>query len=339
MKNPITIQELEALLEDSNTQAEALNNYFEYLPTGPFTGEYRLKSHVQVIEAGAAGTEGVTEGAPLINIVEKLLNKANSLARRDRDRLFDQRRGEADRIVIVTEGDSWFQYPRLKRLGITISKEVKDVVDYLIEDSRYAVKSLGGAGDVIRNIFHLSEYIEAIEEHQPQAFILSGGGNDFFEVFPSMVRKGSADDIQSFLKTTWLTEIKVIKTYYEGILEVLTKNFPSLQVVLHGYDYIMPRTDGKWIGKPMITTGGLKLDKDRKALIRTIMDRFNQSLEDLSAPYENVHFINLRGTVPQDERFWHDEIHPNDHGFRLVADKFITKLDEILVPASPRPTA
>ncbi|THH37894.1 SGNH/GDSL hydrolase family protein [Neolewinella litorea] len=330
MKNPITIQELEALLENEDTRAQALNYYFEYLPTGPFSGEYRLKSHIQVVKSEGAVTRGQLEGAPLINIVEKLIGKANSLAQRDRDRLFEQRRGDADRVIIVTEGDSWFQYPRLKQLGLTISKEVKDVVDYLIEDPRFAVKSLGGAGDVLRNMYHMGEYLDAIDKYEPKAFVLSGGGNDFFEMFPSMVRKGSADDIASFLKTTWLTEIKVIRTYYEGMLEILTREYPELPILLHGYDYIMPRPDGKWIGRPMIESGGLSLDKDRKALIRSIMDRFNQSISDLSEDYENVHYLNLRGTVPQDPQFWHDEIHPNDHGFRLVADKFLTKLNELI---------
>ena len=55
----------------------------------------------------------------------------------------------------------------------------------------------------------------------------------------------------------------------------------------------------------------------------------NQTLLDLSLLYENVHFIDLRNTVPQDASFWHDEIHPNDEGFKLVADKFIATLKSI----------
>ena len=55
----------------------------------------------------------------------------------------------------------------------------------------------------------------------------------------------------------------------------------------------------------------------------------NQTLLDLSLLYENVHFIDLRNTVPQNASFWHDEIHPNDEGFKLVADKFIATLKSI----------
>ncbi|PPK88455.1 GDSL-like lipase/acylhydrolase family protein [Neolewinella xylanilytica] len=334
MKNPITIDELQRLLEDEATRAEALADYFEYLPTGPFTGEYRLRNEIKVVKHEPVDAESSSEAESLINIRDFLITKANGLARGVRDKLFEERKQDGERIVIVTEGDSWFQYPRFKPAGIPLSKEVKDVIDYLIEDERFAVKSLGGAGDVIRNMFHMSEYLDAIEQYTPKAFVLSGGGNDFFEVFPRMVRKGSIDDIETFLKTTWLTEIEVIRTYYKGILQILTTEFPELDIFVHGYDYIMPRPDGKWIGRPMIETGGLTRDEDRKGLIKFIMDKFNRSIEELSEQYEKVHFINIRGTVPQDPQFWHDEIHPNDYGFRLVADKFIAQLEEVLIRAN-----
>lgn len=329
MKNPITIEDLKALLNDENKVAETMEFYFEYVPTGPFTGEYQLKSHIQIVKNYNFQTTGVVESAPLFNIKEKLLNDANNIARKQRDKLFLKRKTDRNRRILVTEGDSWFQYPRYKKLGITLSKEVKDVIDYIIEEPGYNVKSLDAAGDVIRNMFHLSEYIDAIRQYKPQAFILSGGGNDFFEVFPNMVTQGNSDSIDTYLKISWSTEIKVIETYYKGLLEILTKEFPDLPIILHGYDYIMPRPDGKWIGKPMIDRGKLNLDKDRKTLIKLIMDKFNQMILDLSNEYNNVYFIDLRNTVPQDDSFWHDEIHPNDHGFKLVADKFISKLKSL----------
>ena len=67
----------------------------------------------------------------------------------------------------------------------------------------------------------------------------------------------------------------------------------------------------------------------RKTLIKLIMDEFNRTIFELSKQYNNVYFIDLRNTVPQDKKFWHDEIHLNDRGFKLVADKFISKLKSI----------
>lgn len=329
MKNPVTIDELQSLLSDENKVAETLDFYFEYVPAGPFTGEYQLKSHIKVVKNYNFQTTGVIESAPLFNIKEKLLDDANNIARKKRDKLFSERLSDTNRKILVSEGDSWFQYPRYKKLGVTLSKEVKDVIDYIIDEDDYNVKSLDTAGDVIRNMYHLGEYLDAIRKHKPEAFILSGGGNDFFEVFPNMLVKGNTDEIDTFLKNSWSTEIKVIETYYKGFLDILTAEFPGLPVILHGYDYIMPQPNGKWIGKPMIDKGNLTLDKDRKKLIKFVMDKFNQMLIDLSVNYNNVHFIDLRNTVPQDPDFWHDEIHPNDDGFKLVSAKFISKLKSL----------
>ena len=329
MKNPITVNELQALLNNENTVAEALEFYYEYVPTSPFTGEYQLKSHIQIIEDDDFADSAIRNYTPLFIIREKLLEDANNIAKKQRDKLFQQRKSDKNRKILVTEGDSWFQYPKYKKLGIELSKEVKDVIDYIIDEPGYNVKSLDAAGNVIRNMFHLSEYLDTISELKPDAFILSGGGNDFFEIFPDMLKNGTPDSIDTYLKISWKTEIKVIETYYKGFLDILTKEFPDLPIILHGYDYIMPRTDGKWIGKPMIERGKLKLDKDRKTLIKLIMDEFNHTIFELSEKYNNVYFIDLRNTVPQDKKFWHDEIHPNDDGFKLVADKFISKLKSL----------
>lgn len=329
MKNPITEKELQALLNNENTVAEALEFYFEYVPTGPFTGEYQLRHHIQIVQDHDPAMTDFHRHTPMFIIKEKLLEDANNIAKKQRDKLFKQRKADKNRKILVTEGDSWFQYPKYKKLGIELSKEVKDVIDYIMDEPGYNVKSLDAAGDVIRNMFHLGEYLDTIRELNPDAFIISGGGNDFFEIFPYMLKSGTSDSIDTYLKISWKTEIKVIETYYKGFLDILTEEFPDLPIILHGYDYIMPRADGKWIGKPMIEKGKLKLDKDRKTLIKLIMDEFNRSISELSKKYNNVYFIDLRNTVPQDKKFWHDEIHPNDHGFRLVADKFISKLKSI----------
>lgn len=325
MKNPITPQELHALLNDEKTAAEALDFYFEYVSTGPFTGEYRLKSHIQIVEEFSPAS-GMIKTASLDFIKDFLVNDANSMAKKKRDELFLKRKKDANRKIIVAEGDSWFQYPKYKKMGITLSKEVKDIIDYLIDEPAYNIKSLDSAGDVIRNMYFMSEYLDNIRKYKPSAFILSGGGNDFFEVFPYMLQKGTLDSMDTFLKVSWNTEIKVIELYYKGFLDILTEEFPDLPIILHGYDYIMPSPKGKWIGKPMIEKGKLTVDKDRKALIKIVMDRFNETIRDLSKKYNNVHFIDLRGVVNQDEKYWHDEIHPNDRGFKLVAEKFIAKL-------------
>lgn len=69
-------------------------------------------------------------------------------------------------LKIVSEGDSWFQYPLL----------LDDVIDQIFE--RYAIYSLGSAGDHIADMIAKDEFTAAIRSEEPDVFLISGGGND-----------------------------------------------------------------------------------------------------------------------------------------------------------------
>ena len=94
---------------------------------------------------------------------------ANSLSRARRRVKYeiDKLQG-VRRPVIVSEGDSWFQYP------ITLN----DVIDQLIDEHEYQVYSLGKAGDLLALMVQEQEYVDAIESEQADLFLLSAGGND-----------------------------------------------------------------------------------------------------------------------------------------------------------------
>ncbi|MBK9735342.1 MAG: SGNH/GDSL hydrolase family protein [Saprospiraceae bacterium] len=155
--------------------------------------------------------------------------------------------------------------------------------------------------------------------------LLSAGGNDFFAVFPKMLKKnGTASNIKEWLGPNYKTELEVLSQYYIALLTEVIDKHPDLKIIIHGYDYIMPRPDGKWIGKPMVDIG-INNHEEQKQLIKFVMDEFNSFLQKIAlipTLRNNVTYLDLRGTVPQDRRFWHDEIHPNDTGFEMVAKKF-----------------
>ena len=89
-----------------------------------------------------------------------------------------------EELVIVAEGDSWFNYP-LK----------KDIIDYLTEKG-YAIKRFSKPGDTLENmiygtgyvkkkdrVYHsgalsLQETLNAVRTHKPKIVLFSGGGND-----------------------------------------------------------------------------------------------------------------------------------------------------------------
>lgn len=345
MKKTINFKDLEALLDNSETVADALNDYFYFDNHKPFSGQYKLKPDIQVIESPTNVSISERESNPNLlvistsdttqirslkdGLVKKATKKANKAARRKRDKKYEQTKSDSLRIKVVSEGDSWFQYPKFK-LVVTIKKEVKDIIDYLIDDDHYAIKSLGAGGDLLRDMYHSREYINVIKHEQPQIFLLSAGGNDFFEVFSQMLKEDYENASASeLLDVNFQTEVEIIGKYLRELLTELLIVFPNIQIVLHGYDYLRPRKDGRWIGIPLEKK--IFSPTKRKAVIKQVIDIFNTALETLSNEAQfrsNVHYLDLRGTV--DDESWHDEIHPNDDGYKLIADKFKAKIQEIV---------
>jgi len=330
----ITDEKLKELLSNENTFAPILEKYFEFYQDKPFSGAYRLKRNVVIVESEpktkSLDNESLSDFKG--SIFQQAIDKANSDARDKRADKYNAVKNNPNRIKIVSEGDSWFQYPRFEIKDIQIKKGVKDIIDHLIGNDKFAIKSLDAAGDIIRNMYHQREYFHIIKREEPDFFLISAGGNDFFEVFAHMLQKNeNPQNLPQWLGPNFETEITVLKSYYIALLEELVKAFPKLKIILHGYDYILPRIDGKWIGKPMINVE-MNQRETRINLIKYIMDKFNEAIESIANHpnlKEQVHYLDIRETVPQVKAMWHDEIHPNDAGFRLVADKFIAKINEL----------
>ncbi|MEO0628184.1 MAG: SGNH/GDSL hydrolase family protein [Bacteroidota bacterium] len=107
------------------------------------------------------------------------LGKLNARDRNRRQRRFDDKmrnghRSKSDNVVVLAEGDSWFQFPRIVKLYDPIT----DIVDWLMKDRRYAVYSLAAGGDWFSNILRAGEYVEELPKVDPDVFLISGGGND-----------------------------------------------------------------------------------------------------------------------------------------------------------------
>jgi hypothetical protein len=103
-------------------------------------------------------------------------NKKDQVARNKKyfQKIKEGHRKLSDNVVILAEGDSWFQFPRV----FLRIDPVKDIVDWLIDDEKYAVYSLAEGGDWLANIFYSGDYIEELPKISPDVFLISGGGND-----------------------------------------------------------------------------------------------------------------------------------------------------------------
>jgi endonuclease G len=249
---------------------------------------------------------------------DAVLAIANAIERQRRWISYRRKRWDYEGPIIVSEGDSWFQYPFF----------LKDTIDWLMDT--FAVRSLGAGGDTLAEMIAVDEYRSVIESERADIFLFSAGGND-------MLRGGR---LREFLRpwqdgfspqdaideTTFTPFLDGIAAGYGELFDSLRTSFPRLRVLIHGYDYARPTPGGRWLFEPLETAG--VPDSARAEVVRHLIDVYNARLATLASEVGAEH-IDCRRLVGDDA--WHDELHPTDAGFRLVARAFA----ERIAPTAP----
>jgi hypothetical protein len=281
----------------------------------------------------------LTEGA-------MMMSWANGLSRLRRHERFRARMAAGDRRpVLVSEGDSWFQFPML----------LADVIDQLADG--YNIWSVDAVGDTLQNmVYDNAEYLGALRQHagSARAFLFSGGGNDVVgadaqgnPVVARIVRSFEEGKRADWYVATAEANQKfaTIEDSYRKVLEAVGREFPALPVVCHGYGYAIPggapgdmrhpawAAVDKWLGGPMRERLGIHDPVLQRDIVRLLIDRFNDMLRRLcgaSHPrgaFGNAWYVDVRDTVR--ER-WADELHPTDEGFAAVGQAFDATLRRAL---------
>ncbi|MDA7423191.1 DNA/RNA non-specific endonuclease [Thalassococcus lentus] len=304
MTPEVFLAELQAA-EDDLEKLEALGAHIidGGAPSMPFQPDLRLQGM-----ALDDAEEGMTFA----------MNLANAWARSYRLAVFRRKiRDGYSGPVVVSEGDSWFQYPWL----------LDDVIDNLMDS--YAVLSLGAAGDTLENMRAGAEYRQAISDQGAEFFLFSASGNDvlgggdlskLLNVYqPGMemadlIKPGAVDQTLSR-----------IEQGYDAIISDALSLSPGLQVFFHGYDRPVPRSDGKWLGKPM-TDLGIPKNLQRE-IVGHLIDRLNQRLDVIATRFPGrAHHVDCRGQVGTSINSWYDELHPRNAGYARVADLFLAQM-------------
>lgn len=294
----ITLEDLNRLSADPNAD---LSPYFmlDEERSGAFNPQVRLNPETVDIPDDLTATRSAG-----------LMNAANWLSRRQRAGAYHQKLAQGYQgPIIVSEGDSWWQYPFLLR----------DTIDWLSDD--YAIFSLGAAGDLLERMAEKREYLSALEQTGGSILLLSGGGND-------LVAGGALDDYledfdpvlrpADYLKPSFQGLLDSAFGFYERMFTDVQRHFPSVRMLCHGYDYALP-AGGRWLGKPMEKRGIRDRSLQRKITVE-MMDRFNIGLWRVARRMPQVTYIDCRNTVGSGR--WHDELHPTNEGYRAVAMKF-----------------
>ena len=268
---------------------------------------------------------------------ENAMAIGNGICRGRRQRRFLRAIDAGDpRPVLVSEGDSWFQFPFL----------IEDVVDQLGSD--HLIWSMDAAGDTAENMLGLSaEYMEGLrrwKDRPVRAFLLSAAGNDVIGADPAGVSAltrlmrdhqpgaSARAHIDDAVLASVLGGLE--QRYREAVRTVRAEpGLADLPILVHGYDRAIPggfpgdtrnpiyASQTQWLGEPMqahgITEPGLQ-----REIIGLLIDELYAMLGRVAADSREtkVFVVDARGAIGDDR--WNDEIHGNDLGFATVADRF-----------------
>jgi len=287
---------------------------------------------------------------------ENAMAIGNRLARWRREGRFANRIAAGDkRPVIVSEGDSWFQFPFL----------VKDIIDHL--NDQYTVFSMAAAGDTADNMVFGSprkyhrEYLNKLREHKErvQAFLFSGAGNDIIgddratgkPALLGLIKpfNGDTEDALGHIDQHAVEEkMTFLHSAYNELIGAIRSEsgFKQLPIILHGYDYAFPhpwtndQRDPKhakknaWLGSAF-SEKNIEDPTLRRAVIQLLIDRLYTMLKDIAGESEQSHIwiVDCRGAMPKVDD-WIDEIHGTSEGFSEPARRFQKVLERALTPIS-----
>ena len=260
---------------------------------------------------------------------------------------------------IVAQGDSWFDYPSWDLIDWLRHGHGHDIDNIAVAGSTLNDIVYGPVPKNFLGITQsqdtdrITELINRIQQKDTeligqskrlQAVLLSGGGNDiagpeFFSFLNnalSSLENPNAEVLDGVTNSTF-------KEAYEHLIGIIEDKAHamgiSLHIFVHGYDYPWP--DGR--GFTMFNLVGPWFDDSfkkknfpypetlgkRYEILKVFIDAFNKMLAGLEASHPGVHYVNLRGTLPNEDE-WANELHPKKEGFGKLADKINLALHTVL---------
>ncbi len=251
----------------------------------------------------------------------------------DAEASIDWTRTSDTRTSICGEGDSWINI--LWPISAVRGHE-QTFFDVMQRTRRYRMLDQGYPGDTLKEIVEKKEYKGPIASGLYDYFIFSAAGND--------VLGGNA--LRTFLKpradvdpddtpSAWLYEAEVtnalnsIERNYQIVArEITVWSNGRTKMLIHGYDYPIPREDGKWLGKPL-QQAGYDLTDDAELvtrLMRYLVDQLYNTLSQVGNRHSHVQLINLRQVVAGR---WNDELHPRAEGSEDIASLFMSRITPV----------
>ncbi|MEM1074147.1 MAG: hypothetical protein AAF665_14005 [Pseudomonadota bacterium] len=335
---------------------------WEALVDSEFTTDAELLTYSRVVSGQYGFNLGLEPDPDRVEVPkewytdENAMRMANNRERRKRERKFEKRIKQGDTSpVIVTEMDSWGQFPLL----------IHDVVDYL-NDNGYNCWSMGAAGDTARNMVYGpmtrggQEYMLGLNDQKSlaRAFVFSAAGNDIIGEDPDtgvptlsgLVKdfNGDVHDVAGHINHGAVaSRLAELSTAYQRVIDTIRSDpaFRCLPIIIHGYDipfpypwdskdrrtpvYVLGKGD-KWLGS-VFKDKKIPNDPLGRAILVELINSLYEMLYDLAGNSRKSHVwvVNCRGALPK-VTDWNDEIHGTTAGYAKVTGRFLGILNHAI---------
>jgi len=259
------------------------------------------------------------------------------------DRFLARCKNRSKAIKVFATGDSWLAAPGGWWRGKSVVQLLNDddwveSVDpahpgfnvLSIAKVGFEMKQMPTDHDLIALDYVRSEFARQDKPFAFDAFMVSGGGNDFIPKIQTYVSGGNGeaqiddaalDAIFDLIVTRWS---QLLARFVPGTAPVLTNGYgPVVPTLVPGSTWLPLLGIGPWVGPWLLQHCGLDALQAR-ALVDDVMQRFNARVSAIPG----VSYFDLRPTVAaMPASYWHDEIHFTAPGWRLVAQRWMEELD------------
>lgn len=237
------------------------------------------------------------------------------------DEIKQQRRkraGGPTPLIIVADGDSWFDYP-LPLVGHT------DVADSLKSQATLtpAMMKLAHYGDATTTLMGVTKRRRLIDyigdpAHGPiDVIMFSGGGNDLvgdqFRFWLENAADVNGDPTRGVNGELLGDILGVINSAYLELIRIRNRYSRNATILLHAYDFAIPTGigacpfAGPWLRPSLVEQGWPDVEQGR-LIVKIILEALRSRLNDLCATEKNVVLVDTQGTLSSSE--WANELHP-----------------------------
>jgi hypothetical protein len=236
--------------------------------------------------------------------------------------------------TIFAEGDSWFNYP----LG-------QDVIDQLQGLIDTPIANFAWPGAETRQLLALGERVEIEKRLRDgpakgkkwDVLLFSGGGDDIVgdQMVLFLDRYDPMKPPEAVLTKRFEEVLDLVMGAYQDLIDLRDHLSRNTTIVGHVYDYAWATGQkacwlGPWL-RPSLDYVGVPRGDAQHAVVIQMLKRFETRLQEVAATADNFVLVPTHGTLLTAAE-WGNELHPKDHGFGLIAQKFQRVLQQRFGP-------